>query len=180
VRKRSRASGAAAIGLLVAASGALASQASAGQAGGAIDMFVQPAGDGTGKILFSGAIGDAGTTRNVDRDGKPDRNGGYARASLGKGTLLIDKKALDLAGTKVSPKVNGATCSAGFSVSARVTLLDGTGSYKGVSGTIKATEFFGFVVARSTSGSTRGRCDLNGPVRSALGVIVGTGTVSFG
>jgi hypothetical protein len=66
------------------------------------------------------------------------------------------------------------------SVTAPVTLLDGTGLYKGISGTLNATESIGFIVSRypSGSGKSAGRCDRYKPT-AQLGTIEASGTVKF-
>lgn len=81
----------------------------------------------------------------------------------------------------MSPKVDAATCSAAFSVSAPVAILSGTCSYKGAHGTVKLTESFGFIGPRYTTGPKKGQCNLSNSAQpiGQMGNVHGAGTVSF-
>jgi hypothetical protein len=160
-------------------SGASALGASGRPAGGHIDVFLQSEGAAGGKILITGAIGDSGTTTSIDKNGTVDPAGDYAKVTLTKGTLMVNKTALEKAVNSLSPNVNKATCSAGFSLTVSISLFDGTGLYKGISGTLKDVEFLGFISPRYTSGKNKGQCDLDVAPTAQLGLVVATGTVSF-
>jgi hypothetical protein len=62
----------------------------------------------------------------------------------------------------------------------QVTFLNGTGLYKGVSGTANVTVTFGGVGSRYKSGPKKGQCKQGEPSPSAsFGFVTGQGTVSF-
>jgi len=89
-------------------------------AGGSVKVFGIPSLNGSGgTILITGAVGDHGKTLSIDQDGKPDANGNYVKVTLKKGTFEINKTALDAKAKNVSPTGDLATCSGGFSVTAR-------------------------------------------------------------
>ena len=84
--------------LIVGASVALGAGSSATPAGGRIQLFVQPGnGQGTGKILFTGAVGDYGSSSPTESSGANK----FGVATLKKGTIKIDL-------TAISAKVNRA------------------------------------------------------------------------
>lgn len=169
---------AAAVGGLVIG-GASALGASSAPAGGHIDVFIQVEGKGAGKVLITGAIGDAGTVGSIDKNGTSDPQGDYGTVTLSQGSFEVNKTALEKAINKLSPNVNSATCSAGISLTVPITVFDGKGLYKGISGTLKDTEFVGFISPRYTSGKNKGQCNLNTQPAAQLGLVVATGTVSF-
>jgi hypothetical protein len=170
-------------GLLIGGASAGAAGGSSMPAGGAVRVILQPsANGGKEKILITGAIGDYGTSLDIDKDGKPDPSGHYSKVTLTRGTFEVNSTALGAALNKASPVVNDqATCSAEISATGPVTVFDGTGLYKGISGTVNATETFGFIGSRYTSGTKKGQCNEsnNAPTVAELGTVVGTGTVAF-
>ncbi len=116
---------------LAATAGAVAA-AAATPAGGHIHVFVTPGnGQGNGQILITGAIGDFGTTHKVAQGGKT-----YGKATLRQGTMEFDLSAINAKANSVNPPVNQRTCSASFSVTAPVPIVNGTGLYANISGTI--------------------------------------------
>lgn len=169
-------------GLCIA--GALASGAGASSTptGGHVQVFYVPAGHGSGKVVIAGAIGDYGTGVNTDADGKPDPNGDHAKLTLTKGTFVVDAVTLDVLQNKATPAFDPATCSAVLSTTAPVKLLDGTGLYAGISGTVDITASGIFVLPRYKTGKHKGQCDGNAnPAPGALfEVLHGKGTVQFG
>jgi hypothetical protein len=77
--------------------------------------------------------------------------------------------------------LNKVTCSMAASVSAPVTLLDGTGLYTGITGTLDVTISEAFILPLYTSGKDKGQCNAS-PTAQPLadyGSIIGSGTVSF-
>jgi hypothetical protein len=74
-------------GVVGPAAPALAATGTAMPAGGSIKIWVTPKGANGehGTILIVGAIGDWGTTLNINANGTPDPNGNYARVTLQKG-----------------------------------------------------------------------------------------------
>jgi hypothetical protein len=151
--------------------------------GGLIKVFVQPTGanGAHGTILVIGAIGDWGTTANINANGTPDPNGNYAKVSLHKGTFVVNLTTLNALSNKVQPTVYAGTCSLVFTVRGPVGLSDGTGAYKGISGTLTITETFGAIAPRYTSGTHMGQCNMNENAQPAAqdGVITGSGNIGF-
>jgi hypothetical protein len=150
-------------------------------AGGAIRIFVNPGNGPSGTIVIAGAIGDSGTTLTIDQNGKTDENGNFEKITLKKGTFEVNATVLNAASNGVRPIFNATTCSAYFSVTDPVTLLKGTGLYKGISGTLTITESFAFVLPTITSGAKKGQCDQSNNAQpiAQYGVIIGNGTVKF-
>src|ERR1700734_2982841 len=77
--------------LVAGASVALATGSSKAPAGGPVQIIVQPGnGQGEGKILFTGAVGDYGTSSPTSGSGGKK----IGRATLKKGTIEIDLTAI--------------------------------------------------------------------------------------
>ena len=150
---------------------------SSGAAGGPIHIFVQPGhGQGNGKIVITGAIGDYGVTRQV-RGGGGKR---LATAKLRKGTVTFDLTAINDKLNSTTPTFDKATCSASISASAPVPVVRGTGRYAGIHGSVRLTESFGFVGSRHKSGPKKGQCNLSHSAPAAqLGEVYGSGTIGF-
>jgi hypothetical protein len=131
---------------------------------------------------LTGAIGDFGTTLNIDQNGKPDPNGNYGKVTLSQGTFEVNITTLVAKARGANPPFNAATCSATISVTAPIAVLNGTGRYAGITGTIRATEHAGFIGPRITSGKKAGQCNLSNsaPPVGLMILINGTGTVSYG
>jgi hypothetical protein len=163
-------------GVLVGPAGAAA------QAGGPIAFYAKAGNAGSPKVVFVGAIGDYGRAINVDKNGKPNPNGNFVRVKLQKGTLEIDSTALNQTLQNSKPQIaSDATCSAAFSGTATVKLFNGTGLYKGISGTARATVTFAGVGNRYKSGPKKGQCSHgDASPRAQYGFVTGHGTVSFG
>lgn len=162
----------------VGASVALGAGSSSAPAGGPIHVFVQPGnGQGNGKILITGAIGDYGATHKASSSGGKN----YATATLKKGTITFDLTAITAKANHATPTFDKATCSASFSESAPVPVVSGTGLYAGIHGTVRLTESFGFIGSTYKSGSKKGKCNLSNsaPTVAQMGEVYGTGTVSF-
>ena len=117
-------------------------------AGGPIKVFATPNGNGGGTIVITGAIGDYGHTLTINKNGTPDpNNGNYVRITLHKGTFEVDSATLNAKANKAQPTFNKATCSAALSVTAPVTLFNGTGLYAGITGTVSINETYAFTLA---------------------------------
>jgi hypothetical protein len=167
----------------LAVAGVLAgSGAAAAPAGGPIEIWASAGNNGSQHVVFVGAVGDYGTAVNVNKNGKPNPNGNYVKVKLKKGTFMLDVTAMNKAiNSGRDPQVEShATCSAAFTGSAPVTFLNGTGLYKGISGTANLTATFGGVGSRYKSGPKKGQCKQGdqSPLAS-FGFITGQGTVSF-
>ena len=150
-------------------------QASNTPTGGAIQLIVQPSlsQQGGGKVIITGAIGDYGTGQKLKTS-----KGTYNRVNLTKGTFEVDLTAINKKVNAANPTLNTATCSAEISETAPVSLLDGTGLYKGISGSVTLTETLAFIGGRYTSGKHKGQCNENVTV-AQMGTVYGTGSVSF-
>jgi hypothetical protein len=178
---------AAGVALLAGALGptvpAFAATGAATPTGGLIKVFVQPkeASGEHGTILVIGAIGDWGTTLNINANGTADPNGNYAKVSLQKGTFVVNLTTLNALSNKVQPTVYAGSCSIVFTVKGPVGLSEGTGAYKGISGTLTITETFGAVLPRYTSGAHMGQCNMNNNAQPDAqdGVVTGSGNIGF-
>jgi hypothetical protein len=153
----------------------------AAPAGGAIQVFVTPNNSGGGPIVITGAIGDFGKTQTINKDGTPNPNGDFVTITLKKGTFEVNVTALNAAANKMQPTINPLTCSAALSVTGPITLFNGAGLYKGISGTAKITETFAFVLPTFTSGAKKGQCNASnsGQPIAQYSSITGAGTVKF-
>jgi hypothetical protein len=147
--------------------------------GGSVHVFATPG--PTGTILLTGAIGDYGKTLNINANGKVDANGHYVKVNLKHGTFEINAVALNVKLAKVNPSINKTTCSGEGSGTGSVTLLDGTGLYKGLSGTLNVTASFAVIAPRFTSGKSKGQCNLSNSAQPVdqYSWITGSGTVKF-
>jgi hypothetical protein len=143
-------------------------------AGGEIRGFVSNATGATSPIIITGAIGDHGTSTSIDKNGKKDPNGQYARIKLQKGGFEVNAVKLDQKLNHLKPKLNKATCSAWATGSGSVTLFNGSGLYKGISGTLKTTVTFAFI-----GRIKNGKCNMNGAPVAQYSSIVVSGKVRF-
>jgi hypothetical protein len=166
-----------------AVAGVLAgSGAAAAPAGGPIEIWASAGNNGSQHVVFVGAIGDYGKATNVNKNGKPNPNGNFVKMKLQKGTFMIDVTAVNKSmNSNASPQVESdATCSAAFTGTGQVTFLNGTGLYKGVSGTANVMVTFGGVGSHYKSGPKKGQCKQGEPSPGAsFGFVTGQGTVSF-
>jgi hypothetical protein len=175
--------GAIALAALVAASVLVGAGAAAtAPSGGPIELFATVGSSPTQKIIVAGAIGDWGTVLSVDKNGKPDQNGNFVKVTLKKGTFEIDSTALNKKMANPRAQVaSDVTCSVAASASGSVTLFNGTGLYKGISGTVNVTVTFTGIGGRYQNGANKGQCDQsqNSNPLAMLGSVVGHGTVHF-
>jgi hypothetical protein len=134
-----------------------------------------------GKIVLAGAIGDWGKVVSIDKNGKPAENGNFVKVTLNNGTFEIDATAINKKMANPRPQVqSGVTCSVSASGSGPVKLFDGTGLYKGITGTANVTMTFTGVGPRYKSGAKKGQCEQdNGQPLAMLGSVTGRGTVQF-
>jgi hypothetical protein len=168
----------------VAMGAAVAAATSSPPAGGSIHIFAtSPGTGGGGKVLITGAVGDHGTSRSVNKAGKPDSNGSYVKLTLTQGAIVLNKSKLDANVNRAYGSLvgNSATCSAAVVASGALPVVGGTRLYKGISGTAHITVSVGFILPRYTSGAHAGQCNESNSAEPAasLQVIDGTGTVSF-
>ena len=166
-------------GVLLGGSPAFAATTPSTPAGGPVKVFATPNGNGGGTIVITGAIGDYGRTLTINKNGTTNANGNYVRITLQKGTFEVNSTALNAKADKAQPTGDLTTCSGSLSVTGPVTLSDGTGLYRGISGTVSITETFAYVAARFTTGKHKGLCNESAQPIGQYGSITGTGTVSF-
>jgi hypothetical protein len=166
-----------ALAALVAGSAAAATVPS----GGKIALWATTENGPSHKVVFAGAIGDYGTAVNIDRNGKVDENGNFVRIRLQKGSFEIDSTALNAQPNNHPQLASNVTCSVAFSGSAPVKIFNGTGLYKGISGTAMVTISITGVGPRYTSGPNKGQCvpGDTAPPLAMLGSVTGHGTVYF-
>jgi hypothetical protein len=152
-------------------------------AGGPVRLFATPGNGGSATIVITGAIGDYGNALNVNKNGTADPKGNYVKVTLHKGTFEINSTTLNAKTNSLGSQtpIDKATCSMEASASAPVTLLDGTGLYKGITGTLNVTITEAFILPVYTSGKNKGQCNesQNAQPVADYGSIVGSGTVSF-
>jgi hypothetical protein len=150
-------------------------------AGGSVKIFATPNNGAGGTILITGAIGDYGKTLTIDKNGKTDSNGDYVKITLHKGTFEVNSTTLNAKANKAQPTIYKATCSAQLSVTAPVTLFNGTGLYQGITGTVNITETYAIIGPLYTSGKNKGQCNLSNNAQpiGQWGSITGSGRVSF-
>jgi hypothetical protein len=155
--------------------------AAAAPTGGPIALWANAGNGPAQRIVFVGAIGDYGTALSVNKNGKVDNNGNFVKVKLTKGTFWIDTTIVNKTlNSDSAPQVSSnATCSASFSGSGPVKFFNGTGLYKGISGTANVTISFGGVAPRYKSGPKKGQCKQSSNPRAQFGVVMGQGTVSF-
>ncbi|MGZ4182071.1 MAG: hypothetical protein ACXVUL_15480 [Solirubrobacteraceae bacterium] len=159
--------------LLAVVSGAFA----AGTSGGSVKMFGTPKGSG-GAFMFTGAIGDFGSTQRQTASGSPSANGDFVKFTLKHGTFVADATGFFNALNHARFSFDKATCSASFGASGPATLSAGTGQYAGISGTLKVTGTFADVGPRLKNG----KCNTGQKTKplAQFQAVTGTGHVSFG
>jgi hypothetical protein len=147
--------------------------------GGTIQIWVTPSntGNGGGKVLITGVVGDYGPAQNVNSSGQPSKKGSYKRLLLKKGTILVNVTQFGTAQTNVNPPINNSNCSTTFTVSAPVQIVSGTEAYAGITGTVNLTAQYGAVLPKTKSGSCNTSNNSNPPDQYTS--IIGSGTVSF-
>jgi hypothetical protein len=164
--------------LIAGASVALGAGSSTTPAGGQFKLFVQPGqNQGDGKVVFTGAVGDYGSSSPAVSSG--DKK--FATATLKKGTIKIDLTAITAKVDSANPTIDNATCSGSITETAAASLVSGTGLYAGIHGTLQITESFGFIGSTYTSGAKKGQCNqaASAPTLAQMGIVYGSGTVSF-
>jgi len=172
--------------MLFVVSGALVAAAAAFGAttpsGGPLRIFGTAGNGAAGTIVVTGAIGDYGKTLKMDKNGKANPNGNCVEITLKKGTFEVNATTLNATMAKARGTFAPATCSFSVTGSAPTTLFNGTGLYKGISGTVRITINFAGVGPRYASGTHKGECvksNNNGPLLAQYGSVIGTGTVTF-
>jgi hypothetical protein len=168
--------------LLLGGATAFGSSAPTHPAAGRINVFYAAQGlSGKAAVTITGAIGDYGTAVSVDKDGTPDPNGNYSKLTLKQGTFQLNATALDAKFASTKPTTYLTTCSGQETGTSPVKVLAGTGAYKGITGTVKATFTGAFIIPRDKTGSHAGQCNTKAPAPlGAFTVVTGSGEISFG
>lgn len=144
-------------------------------AGGVLKFWATPTTAGASSLVITGAIGDYGTSLNIDQNGKADSKGNYSQILLQKGTFRINRTAFNNAADKASFPIDKANCSSEGSITAPATVSNGTGLYHGISGKVQITLTLVWIVSRNTNN----KCDGTKKVLFHSEYLTGTGTVSF-
>ncbi len=174
----------AAVAGLVLAGGVLIGSAAdaATPVSGPTQLWASLTSGGPFKVIFTGAIGDHGTSVGATANGKPTQkqNSGYRLFILKKGTIFFNTQKIDAAEANNSTPpttLNNTTCSATFVVTEPATAINGTKAYVGITGTLNVT--ISYAVSLPL---TKGKCNLNSNASpgAELGQVNGTGTVSYG
>jgi hypothetical protein len=139
-------------------------------ASGQVKFFVDAFSNGTGNIIFTGAIGDYGTTA---------ASGKYIKVTLHHGAFEANVAKVIAKENASAPGLDRATCSGVSSITAPAPVLDGKGSYRGITGTVNVTETIAFILPRYTSGRHKNQCDNNTRPIDAYSSITGSGKVKF-
>ena len=158
---------------------AAALAASSSVAGGSFRVFGVSNGLGAGgTTLLTGAIGDHGRSESVTKSGKVSQNGHYVRLKLSRGTMTLNKTALDTAVGKAFNRAvpNRANCSLSVVASGKLPFVSGTGLYARVKGSVHITVAAGFILPLKN-----GKCDMSNSVTPTASqqIVYGTGTASF-
>jgi hypothetical protein len=171
-------------GVLLGASLSASVAAASGAAkSGKIELWVLPSPTGAtstthpGKVIFTGAIGDYGEALKVNAAGKPTTKATYRLLKLKKGTILVDIAKFSAAERKLAPSIDLATCSFFGSVSGAISIVSGTGTYHGITGSVTLTALYGgigpFKNGKCTTKTTT-------PALATYSSITGSGTVTLG
>jgi hypothetical protein len=132
-----------------------------------------------GKILFTGSFADYGKSINATASGKPTKHGSYSLAVLQHGTILVSTSKFTKALDATQPQtVNQSSCSAEIHATAPITIVKGTKTYVGITGTFTVTVSAAFISKKTKSGS----CTMKTTASSTLAgyfKLSGSGTVSF-
>jgi hypothetical protein len=146
---------------------------------GRIFVFTNVNSHGKGSVLITGVIGDLGKQFPANKYGKPDSNADYEEVVLRRGTLLLDER--DLTNRHWTYDTNVADCSSTVISQHPVPVLDGTGKYAGISGTLSGVATEAMLAPRYKSGKFKGQCSQTtkvGPARH-IGTMNGSGAVTF-
>lgn len=174
--------GAMLIGGTVFSGAAFGARPSSTTTGGTVYISVTPNNGTTYPIVIAGAVADYGTATTIDQDGKVDPNGNYVKIVLKQGDFEINSTTLNKNANSTAPAANNTTnCSYAFTASGPVTVFDGTGAYKGISGTLTITETFDAILPRISSGKDKGQCNESSsatPIASN-GSIGGSGKITL-
>jgi hypothetical protein len=163
--------GGVAAGLVAIAATGVPASAQAAASGGVLHVYESgSAATGLGQDVFTGAFTDYG----VDHAGVAD-NGEINKIVLSNGSFEVNVAKLD---TALTPTSNDQqTCTLVLKGTAPTTLLDGTRSYAGITGSITVTEQVALIFPKLKSG----KCNETQTAKPIAGPywVTGSGTVSF-
>jgi hypothetical protein len=153
-------------------------------ASGPVKVWVTPSATGLtsskrpGKVIFTGSIGDYGRDVKANAAGKATKNGTYRLLKMQKGSILVNIGPFQKAETAAfsSPTFNSANCSLSVNVSGPITVVSGSGSYSGITGSVTLTAHFAGIARRASNGSCTTKTTT--PALATYTSIVGTGTVT--
>ncbi len=148
---------------------ALAATSSPAGPNGQIALFVASTGDGRGRVVVTGAIGDFGTTAAVGHEMK---------VALQRGSFELDVTQLIAREDHSQPTLDKATCSGLSSITAPALAGSGTGSYQGIVGTLSITQTIAFVLPSYDARAHFG-CDNNAAPLDDYLSITASGQVHF-
>ena len=143
---------------------------SASAPGGLVHVYDINPGTATGSVVVTGAIADTGT----------DQTGVSANANrivLSKGSFEVNTSSIQKKFSTAKPKGNPANCGVVLAATAPASIFNGTGAYKGMTGTVTLNITNAAVLPRKSNGT----CD-ESPNSVAIGEVTisqGSGTVSF-
>ncbi|HXR54417.1 MAG TPA: hypothetical protein VN793_05150 [Acidimicrobiales bacterium] len=149
------------------------------RAGGVVNVFAESNGSKPGRVVLTGAIGDSGSTLNVNAKGKADSKGTYIKLTLKQGTVEANLSVLYKLVDSASPTFSAATCSVYFAATSPVPLVVGTGAYHGVTGSVTLTFTVAAVLPRYASGKNKGQCDVSANPTGEQVLVTGSGTIAF-
>jgi hypothetical protein len=143
---------------------------------GQVELFSNPTASGAaGGVIIVGAIGDHGKYIQVNAAGAPDPNGSYVKVSLHGGAFEVKFTAA----TVLHKTKFNATCSGIAAERTPSVVLDGTGQYAGISGTLEFTATHVLLSSRHAAGPDAGQCN-HADIISEYNSIGATGTVRLG
>jgi hypothetical protein len=151
--------------------------------GGKIYVHATGSNGPTATIAIVGAIGDHGTTLQMNKDGKADSNGNFVKITLRKGSFIVDQTGLNRIANKLQPAiVDKTTCSFLFTATGPVTFSHGSGAYTGIRGGATITITYGGIGPFYTSGAHKGQCNMSNSAKpvAQFASVSGPGTVAFG
>jgi hypothetical protein len=150
---------------------------------GPVKVWVKPSTTGTsvkhpGKVFFTGAIGDYGTSVSTNATGKKTKKGSYKLLTPKQGTILVNGTQLNQALTHAQPTTaSKTTCAFVFTASAPITIVKGTGAYVGIGGSVNMVATFAAITPKTKSGS----CTMKTSTKPLVSFtsITGSGTVTL-
>jgi hypothetical protein len=102
--------------------------------------------------------------------------------ALHHGGFKVNAVAFNNKADQQTPTVDMASCSAWATVTGPVTVLDGSGDYAGIQGSIRISTSFAYIGPRFKTGSKKGACDTANsaaPLDVFSSSIIGSGKVTF-